>query len=64
VRLRSARCPAKRPATRATMPSFRAAETLFTTSILTVSGATMAQPVAERTVSSRSASKTKVAGCP
>jgi len=64
VRLRSACCPAKRPATRATIPSFRAAETLLTASILSVSGATMAQPVAERTVSLRLASKTKGAGCP
>jgi len=64
VRLRSACCPAKRPATRATIPSFRSAETLLTASILTVSGATMAQPVAERTVGLRSASKTKEAGCP
>jgi hypothetical protein len=62
VRLRSARCPAKRPATRATIPSFRAVETLLTASILTVSGATMAQPAAERTVSLRPASKPKEAG--
>jgi hypothetical protein len=64
ARLRSACCPAKRAATRATIPSFRAAETLLTASILTVSGATMAQPLAERTVSLRSASKAKEAGCP
>ncbi len=64
ARLRSACWAAKRPATRATIPSFRAAETLLTASILTVSGATMAQPVAARTVSLRSASKAKEAGCP
>jgi hypothetical protein len=39
VRLRPACCPA----TRATSPSFRKAETLFTASILTASGDTMAQ---------------------
>jgi SAM-dependent methyltransferase len=53
VRLRDACCPA----TRATTPSFRMAETLFTASILTACGDTMTQPIRRRTVPAPQASK-------